>query len=454
MIYRVDYLPENKINPITGQEYDSSWIVFTLTCSVDNRAITGMGKEGVYFIRVSRFLNDDWQLSVGDFIGYCDANALNGILVMSESDYNDALGKYDGHSYNEPVLRKDEAPVLIHSTTADCWKSIQHDGALKSWNQLKRDLAEWESKPIGAQLGDLSEFSDYIMFGGGVSGEIVVSSKLSGFINMDVNAEYHTGARLYFDAKKMAEDGMLVRDGAHVKVKDSLPLEPYLMWVATWDKLGLNSPLSTPKIFAETADDRFRVVYHYDLLIDENNDPVHDPKPLQEYMNKWDGPAFIEQMQLNNNISVLEIGVGTGRLAVRVAPLCGAFYGVDISSKTIERAAENLTGFENVSLTCADFLTYGFDRTYDVVYSSLTFMHIEDKQRAVNRIAELMNPAGRFVLSIDKNPSEFIDTGIRKVKIYPDTAEIITECIKNAGLSLLKQFDTEFATIFVAQKDR
>ena len=200
--------------------------------------------------------------------------------------------------------------------------------------------------------------------------------------------------------------------------------------------------------------DKDAVIEHYDLLIDEDNDPVHDPKPLQEYMNKWDGPAFIEQMQLNNNKSVLEIGVGTGRLAVRVAPLCGAFYGVDISSKTIERAVENLAGFENVSLTCADFLTYGFDRTFDLVYSSLTFMHIEDKQRAVNRIAELMNPAGRFVLSIDKNPSEFIDTGIRKVKIYPDTAEIITGCIKNAGLSLLKQFDTEFATIFVAQKDR
>lgn len=104
MIYRVDDLPENKINPLTGQEYDSSWIVFTLTCSVDNRAITGMGKEGVYFIRLSRFLNDDWQLSVGDFIGYCNANKLNGILVMSEADYENAMKKYVGHSYNEPIL--------------------------------------------------------------------------------------------------------------------------------------------------------------------------------------------------------------------------------------------------------------------------------------------------------------------------------------------------------------
>ena len=118
MIYRVDYLPENKINPITGQEYDSSWIVFTLTCSAENRAITGKSEEGVYFIRVSRCLNDDWRLSVGDFVGYCEANELNGILVMSEADYKDALRKYDGHSYNEPVLRKEEASVLIHSTTA------------------------------------------------------------------------------------------------------------------------------------------------------------------------------------------------------------------------------------------------------------------------------------------------------------------------------------------------
>lgn len=240
--------------------------------------------------------------------------------------------------------------------------------------------------------------------------------------------------------------------GAHIasqNIEHVAEFDPIPEGMTDFNGLGLFDGIL---IYHYTAE-RKAVIEHYDLLIDEDNDPVHDPKPLQEYMNKWDGPAFIEQMQLNNNKSVLEIGVGTGRLAVRVAPLCGAFYGVDISSKTIERAVENLAGFENVSLTCADFLTYGFDRTFDVVYSSLTFMHIEDKQRAVNRIAELMNPAGRFVFSIDKNPSEFIDTGIRKVKIYPDTAEIITECIENAGLSLLMQFDTEFATIFVARKD-
>ena len=214
------------------------------------------------------------------------------------------------------------------------------------------------------------------------------------------------------------------------------------------------------KIYALTNDDSLVVcsdnddmVEHYDLLVDEDNDPVHDPEPLQDYMNKWDGSAFIEQMQLNSSKSVLEIGVGTGRLAVRVAPLCGELYGVDISSKTIERAKENLADFKNVRLTCADFLSYEFGRAFDVVYSSLTFMHIEDKQRAVNKIAGLLNDAGRFVLSIDKNPSEFIDTGTRKIRIFPDTTVEMAECIRTAGLTILNQYDTEFATIFVAQKD-
>ena len=218
------------------------------------------------------------------------------------------------------------------------------------------------------------------------------------------------------------------------------------------NKLYSKCPPEVKKYFNKESFYVFALIKHYDLLIDEGNDPVHDSEPLREYMDKWDGQAFIDKMELDKDKTILEIGVGTGRLAVRVAPLCGEFYGVDISSKTIERAKENLAEFENVRLTCADFLSYEFGRAFDVVYSSLTFMHIEDKQRAVNKIAGLLNDAGRFVLSIDKNPSEFIDTGTRKIRIFPDTPVEMAKCIRTAGLTILNQYDTEFATIFVAQK--
>lgn len=194
------------------------------------------------------------------------------------------------------------------------------------------------------------------------------------------------------------------------------------------------------------------VINHYDLLIDENNDPVHDPKPLRDYMDKWDGQAFIDNMELYKDKSVLEIGVGTGRLAVRVALLCGKFCGIDISPKTIDRAKENLAEYRNVTLLCGGFLNFPFDSKFDVIYSSLTFMHIEEKQKAISKIAELLNNNGRFVLSIDKNQSEFIDYGTRKVKIYPDTADKTAEYIKSAELTILNQYDTEFAHIIVSTK--
>lgn len=194
------------------------------------------------------------------------------------------------------------------------------------------------------------------------------------------------------------------------------------------------------------------IIQHYALLIDENNDPVHTPKPLRDYMDKWDGQAFIDKKNLDKDKSVLEIGVGTGRLAVRVAPLCGQFYGIDISTKTIDRAKENLSEQTNVNLLCEDFQTLDISYSFDVIYSSLTFMHIEEKQIAINKVAALLKNSGKFILSIDKNKDGFIDTGTRKITVFPDTPAEMKSYIENSGLLLIEQFETEFAHIFIAEK--
>ena len=194
------------------------------------------------------------------------------------------------------------------------------------------------------------------------------------------------------------------------------------------------------------------VIRHYDLLIEENNDPVHDPKPLKDYMDKWDGRAFIDKMDLDKDKSVLEIGVGTGRLAVKTVILCKDYCGIDISPKTINKAKENLANHKNVKLICDDFLSHHFNNLYDVVYSSLTFMHIHEKQSAINKVACLLKNGGKFVLSIDKSQEDFIDMGTRKITIFPDSPTEIKNCILNADLDLVECSDTELAHIFVAKK--
>ena len=253
MIYRTSEFTESNINPLTKSKYDSSWLVMMLSSSIDTSTIVGSSNGCAYTIKISKQLHDDWKMAVGDFIGYCNANNLNGILALTENEYNEVKNFYISHSYNDKSLRSYEPTVLVHSTSSKNWIQIQKDGMLKSWNKLNT----FEKEPIGKQLGDPEHFSDYVMFGSGASGEIVVNSKQSGKIIMDIDTEYKPGARLYFDAEKIAKDGLLIRDGAHIKVKNYLPLEPYLIWAATWNNVGLESPISTPRIFTELSDEMF-----------------------------------------------------------------------------------------------------------------------------------------------------------------------------------------------------
>lgn len=194
------------------------------------------------------------------------------------------------------------------------------------------------------------------------------------------------------------------------------------------------------------------VVKHYDILIEEENDPYRDPLPLREYMDKWDGKKFINSMNLSGKEKVLEIGVGTGRVASKVIPMCFSFDGIDISPKTIERAKENLSNYKNKRLMCADFLDFHFDGKYDVIYSTLTLQHFEDKQAFISKASKILNNDGILCLSLDKNQSEFIDVGTRKLRVFPDNPTVIEKCIENAGLKLKEKYETEFANVIVSSK--
>ena len=193
-------------------------------------------------------------------------------------------------------------------------------------------------------------------------------------------------------------------------------------------------------------------ITHYDLLIEENNDPFRDPPALQEYMNRWDGEQFLESLELSKNKNVLEIGIGTGRIAVKVAPYCKLLTGIDISPKTIERAKENLRNHSNISFICDDFISYSFVETFDVIYSTLTMMHFENKEQVILKVESLLKDGGIFCVSIDKNQNDYIDMRTRKIKIYPDTPEYITSLINSTTMTVVNVFETDNAYIIVSNK--
>ena len=192
-----------------------------------------------------------------------------------------------------------------------------------------------------------------------------------------------------------------------------------------------------------------KTIEHYDSLIDENNDPVHDSPLLREYTDKWDGQKFIDSLQLSPDKDVLEIGVGTGRLAIKVCGDCNAFFGIDVSQKTIERAAENLRDFDNCTLICADFLKYQFENSFDVIYSSLTFIHISDNKAAIKKASKLLKANGRFVLSFGKNQDKYLTMNNRSLEIFPSIPNEIKAFFTESGLVIEDFYETEFAFVIV-----
>jgi len=233
----------------------SNWIHFRLV-NDDVRIFCGKNNSEIYQLVISKKY-DNWEYRVMDFISYIDSANINGVVEITKDDLKNAEEKYIGHSYNDKSLREYEPSVLVHSAPMKAWKSIQKDKCLKSWNNLHQAGLINEKNPIGNLLGDPNEFSDYVMLGSGSTCEVVVSSSDKGEITCDIDTVYQPGVRLYLDAKKIANDGKLVRDGAHLKVKDQLELEEYLLYAATAENIDIDEKNWTPQTFSEKADKVF-----------------------------------------------------------------------------------------------------------------------------------------------------------------------------------------------------
>ncbi len=190
---------------------------------------------------------------------------------------------------------------------------------------------------------------------------------------------------------------------------------------------------------------------HYDLLIENDNDPIKDCPALQEYMDGYDGEFFVRQLCLDKSKSVLEIGCGTGRLLKKIIGTFQEYTGIDISPKTVERAKAHFLQ-ENVRFIIGDFIKQVFDCTYDVIYSSLTFMHVKEKRNALQKVYSLLNKEGRFVLSTDKSQNQIIDTGYSQIEIYPDNSQSIAKALGEIGFQEVRVNEIKLAYVITAKK--
>lgn len=226
-----------------------------LTNSKDYKSFCGL-ENSIYTVKISKQYKY-WYYDLCDMIDFYSDSYVELILEISKNDIELARSLYGNHSYDENTLREYEPTVMVHTTTLEVYKEIIADGSIKSWNLLKQQKESFEDKPIGSLLGDIEDFSNYVMLSPiDVNNEIIVASKQKGYIDTNPNQTYETGCRFYLDAKKLANDGLLLRDGQHIKVKNEISLEKYLIWYSTAERIGLPVE-TTPNKFFELSNKEF-----------------------------------------------------------------------------------------------------------------------------------------------------------------------------------------------------
>ena len=114
--------------------------------------------------------------------------------------------------------------------------------------------------------------------------------------------------------------------------------------------------------------------------------------------------ALLDQLGLNADHVVIDIGCGTGAFALEAARRCRTVYAVDVSASmlacTRRRAARH--NLSNMEFRRAGFLSYAHDGPpADMLVTKYAFHHLPDfwKSVALLHMNEMLRPAGRLFLS-------------------------------------------------------
>jgi 2-polyprenyl-3-methyl-5-hydroxy-6-metoxy-1,4-benzoquinol methylase len=134
---------------------------------------------------------------------------------------------------------------------------------------------------------------------------------------------------------------------------------------------------------------------------------------------------------LNTDKSILDYGCGTGTISIEIANMVDEINAIDISSKMIDVAQRRSAQLKisNISFLQSTIfdekLTKG---SFDVVLASGILHLVEDKQKVIKRIYELLKPGGLLLsatecMSEKKSIISILLLFLIKIRLFPFTIQ-------------------------------
>ncbi len=138
---------------------------------------------------------------------------------------------------------------------------------------------------------------------------------------------------------------------------------------------------------------------------------------FQQVAEQWDAmrsgyfseevrKSAIAKAYLRPEMTVADVGAGTGFMSAGLAPLVDKVYALDGAPAMLEVARKNLQAFSNVEYLPADGLSLPLpDGSVDAVFANMYLHHCPDPLAAIREMARLLKPGGRLIITdMDEHP--------------------------------------------------
>ena len=162
------------------------------------------------------------------------------------------------------------------------------------------------------------------------------------------------------------------------------------------------------------------------------------------YGDFTDDVDFYENLAQVSGGPILELGVGTARVALPLAEAGYEVVGLDASKSMLERARRRLAGLAlkkgSVALLEGDMRRFDLDRRFGLVFIAAdTFQHLlttEDQRACISCVARHLQPSGIFTMSVRSPASvSWDEVGVPApllldwTKTEPETGDLVMKFI-------------------------
>lgn len=160
------------------------------------------------------------------------------------------------------------------------------------------------------------------------------------------------------------------------------------------------------------------------------------------------GAAIHANVKLDNSMTVMDFGAGTGLITSQIADQVERVIAVDVSQAMLDKLMTKADLHGQVEALCRNILENPLSDRFDLIVSAMALHHVENTEQLIACFAEHLKPGGKIALAdLDAEDGTFHPADIQGVYHHGFNQDAFRSILSEQGFK-----DIHFVTAHTVNK--